>query len=432
MSLTARLAAMIVIALFATQLVNGALWLIEGAPLPPGPPLPERMAVIAQLLEAAPPADRPALLTALSRRQVVVAIAPGPTLAPGPPPDHRHEMVRRRIQAALGDAVRPILVGPPPGLHVELPLADGAWLALSAAGGPPPAMSWTPLALRLTLVGAIVALLSVFAARRLAKPLAAFARAAERLGLDPQAPALAEQGPTELRIAIRAFNRMQERLRRFVDDRTRMLAAISHDLRTPLTRLRLRAELIEESDQQRRMLADLAAMSEMIDATLSFARDDAAQEARIATDLATLVEGVCEDAAEAGENVCYLGGGAAIVLCGPLALRRALSNLIDNAVKYGGVARVRLAVAAGEASVAIDDDGPGIPAGEREVVFQPFYRREASRNPETGGAGLGLAVARTIARAHGGDIALTDRPEGGLRATLRLPLFAVASQAATR
>jgi signal transduction histidine kinase len=173
------------------------------------------------------------------------------------------------------------------------------------------------------------------------------------------------------------------------------------------------------------MLADLAAMSEMIDATLSFARDDAAQEARIATDLVTLVEGVCEDAAEAGENVCYLGAGAAIVLCGPLALRRALSNLVDNAVKYGGAARVRLAVAAGEASVAIDDDGPGIPTGERDAVFQPFYRREASRNPETGGAGLGLAVARTIARAHGGDIALTDRPEGGLRATLRLPLFAV-------
>jgi len=140
-SLTARLAAMIVVALFATQLVNGALWLVEGEPLPPGPPLPERMAVIAQLLEAAPPADRPALLTALSRRPLVVAIAPGPTFAPGPASDHRHEMVRRRIQAALGDAARPILVGPPPGLHVELPLADGAWLALSAAGGLPPLAS---------------------------------------------------------------------------------------------------------------------------------------------------------------------------------------------------------------------------------------------------------------------------------------------------
>ena len=215
---------------------------------------------------------------------------------------------------------------------------------------------------------------------------------------------------------------MQTRLHRFVEDRTQMLAAISHDLRTPLTRLRLRAEFVEDPEQQRKMLADLEEMEAMIASTLAFARDDARKEPRVPIDLAALLQSLVDDLGDAGNTVEYSGPEHKTIACRPVALRRAIGNLIDNALKYGGCARVALLDGRedGHVAIRIDDDGPGIPEGEQEKVFAPFYRLERSRSRDTGGTGLGLSVARTIARAHGGDVTLRNRPDGGLSALLLL------------
>ena len=200
-----------------------------------------------------------------------------------------------------------------------------------------------------------------------------------------------------------------------------MLAAISHDLRTALTRLKLRLEVRESPEQREKMTGEIDAMGAMLNSILSFARDDAKREPRTLVDFDALADGVCEDASDAGAAVVYSGLRGVTVSGRPAALRRAISNLIDNAVKYGGGAEVTLNAEARHVILAVEDRGPGIPRSEREKVFEPFYRIEGSRNPETGGVGLGLAVGRSIAREHGGDIVLAARKGGGLSARLELP-----------
>ena len=253
------------------------------------------------------------------------------------------------------------------------------------------------------------------------RPLRSFADAAERIGLDVRSPPLPEQGSRELRNATRAFNLMQARLRRFVDDRTMMLAAISHDLRTMLTRLKLRAEFIEDAEQQAKAISDLDEMQAMLDSTLAFARDDAAEEPRTRTDLAALVQSLCDDMADAGQPVTCQTHGRLAYVCAPGAIKRAVQNIVINAIKYGFSAWVEVREEANRIDISVTDTGPGIPADRREDIFRPFYRLETSRNRETGGSGLGLAVARSIARRHGGDIVLEDADGGGLTVRLSLP-----------
>jgi signal transduction histidine kinase len=224
-----------------------------------------------------------------------------------------------------------------------------------------------------------------------------------------------------MREATRAFNRMHARLQRFVRDRTRMLAAISHDLRTPITSLRLRAEFIEDDEIRAKILETLEDMQRMAEATLAFAREEAAQEDTRRVDLAALVDSVCADLADMGQDVTFQGPERSPYRGRPSSLKRALSNLIENAVAYGTRARVSLEAEDHAWRIVIDDDGPGIPDADTERVFAPFVRLEESRNPETGGVGLGMAISRSIIRGHGGDITLTNRPEGGLRITIRLP-----------
>ncbi len=257
--------------------------------------------------------------------------------------------------------------------------------------------------------------------RRASAPLAAFAAAAERLGTDIDAPALTEGGPAEVRRATRAFNEMQARLRRFVRDRTTMLAAISHDLRTPLTRLRLRAELLDDGEERRKLLKDLEEMQAMIGATLDFARAEAAREASVSFDLAALLQSLADDAADTGADVGYDGPDHAPCRGRVIALKRAFGNLVDNAVAYGKTARLSLAPSPNGWAAIVDDDGPGIPTEDLTRVFEPFHRRETSRARSGEGVGLGLAIARSVILAHGGEIALSNRPEGGLRATVALP-----------
>jgi signal transduction histidine kinase len=309
-------------------------------------------------------------------------------------------------------------------LAVQIALRDGHWLLViipnyDYAGN---RIVLPQLAALLIILIVPISVLSVLAARHLAAPIKQFGRAAERLGMDTMAPPLVESGPSELRTAIRAFNSMQGRIRRFVEDRTQMLAAISHDLRTPLIRLRLRAQFSDDKEQQLKMFADLEAMNVMIDSTLAFLRDDSGGELRRLVDLGILVEDVCEDAVDAGGKVSYSGPPGVNVHCRPIAVARAVANLVDNAVKYGGTARVCLIQEAGHVVIVVEDDGPGIPSNEQDKVFAPFYRLEQSRNAATGGVGLGLSAARTIAREHGGDVSLANREGGGLCVRMELPL----------
>ncbi len=267
-----------------------------------------------------------------------------------------------------------------------------------------------------------VAFFSAIVVHQLTRPLADLARASQRLGIDVKAPPLPERGPAEIRQATQAFNQMQSRIRRFVEDRTQMLAAISHDLGTPIARMRLRAEFVEDEEQQQKMLADLDDMEKMVFSALSFARDDSAREAMALVDLRTLLQRVCHDLSDTGYQVTLTLNDETIACkCRPVALRRALNNLVENAAKYGNEARVSVAKRTNTIIVMIDDDGPGIPEDQREDVFKPFFRLEGSRSRETGGTGLGMTVARTIIRAHGGDIVLSNRTKGGLRMEVYLP-----------
>ncbi len=258
-------------------------------------------------------------------------------------------------------------------------------------------------------------------ARRLAMPIAHFAAAADRLGRDPGGPPLQLKGPAEIGVAVAAFNNMQDRLRRYVQDRTAMIAAIAHDLRTPLTRLRFRVESTPEP-LQTKMANDIDQMDAMISATLAFVRDATQAAARRPLELSSLVESAADESAETGADIEMEAGAQVVIEGDPIALRRLVNNLIDNAIKFGGRARARVYAEEGSAVIEVDDEGPGLPDSEREKVFEPFYRGEPSRSRETGGAGLGLAVVRSIARAHGGDAMLENRPGGGLRARARLPL----------
>ncbi len=260
-----------------------------------------------------------------------------------------------------------------------------------------------------------------WAAHRMTKPLRRFAYAADRLGVDVNAPPLPERGSRELRRATRAFNQMQERLKRFIDDRTQMFAAISHDLRTSLTRLRLRSEFIEDEEQKNKALADLDEMEQMLSEALAFARDDSKTEATTRFDLGQLLQSLGDDLSDMGHKADYEGPRHAIFEGRPVALRRAFANLANNAIAYGNEVTIALATSNDTFTVEFRDRGPGIPEDQREKVFAPFFRLETSRNRETGGTGLGMSVSRNIARQHGGDIELADREGGGLIVRMILP-----------
>ncbi len=276
--------------------------------------------------------------------------------------------------------------------------------------------------LTLAVTTAIFLLAALFIARRVSRPLRHLTHSAENLGRGVETALIPEEGPLDIRSTIGAFNRMQIRLRRFVEDRTRMLAAIGHDLRTPITSLRLRTEFLQDAETRERMIATLDEMQAMTEAALAFARSEAEPEAGRVVDLHALVESLCDDLGDLGWEVRFEGEGKLPCHCRPEALRRALRNVIENAIRYGHRARVTLWREGGEARIGIEDDGPGIPEVERERVFAPFVRLEISRNSHTGGVGLGLTIARSLLRSHGGEVQLATAEGGGLRVELHLPL----------
>lgn len=392
----------------------------------------DRAVVMTGLLEEADSARQALLLRAIRSPLLSATLDPHP---PRWPDAWRHNAWVREAASArlmsLGE--RPVqvrLFRTPQGsrgvllgrfrLGVAVALAQGEWLVLEASADAalPP---WRGPGLLIFWLTVILAL-ALWTTHRLTRPLRALAVAADRLGVDLEAAPLPEHGSRELRATSRAFNRMQRRLQRLLEERTRLLAAMAHDLRSALTRLRLRVDHINDPEQHRRALADMAAMSTMVNGALAFARDEAASEPRTRMDLAVLLQTLCDDLEDSGQRVSFSGPEHLPMLARPVALQRLFANLLDNACRHGGGAEVHLAQDDHGLQVTIGDQGPGIPPADRERVFAPFVRLDDARTLDTGGTGLGLAVARGVARLHGGEISLEDRPGGGLLVVVALPL----------
>ncbi len=299
-------------------------------------------------------------------------------------------------------------------------VADGPWLVAFGRMPPLPPWNWQSLMAGL-LAACILVVVVVFVLRRITKPMARLAGEAEAFGRGGGSQ-LPEEGPLEARQMIRAFNLMRERIDRFVQDRMQMLAAVSHDLRTPITSLRIRAEFIEDAELREKMLKTLEEMQHMTEETLTFLREEAAKEEVRPVDVTALVGSLVEDLVDLGHEISFEETDAIALPCRPLALKRALTNLMTNALRYGEVAKVHITNGENEISVIIEDDGPGIPEERMARVFEPFVRLEESRSRETGGLGMGLTIARSILRGHGGEVTLENRKEGGLKAIARLPL----------
>jgi len=301
---------------------------------------------------------------------------------------------------------------------VRFPAGDAAlFRVVRMPGGAPLPRN---LLINLTLLLVILVLALYVTARNITRPLSALAQAADRVGRDVRPELLPERGARELRDAARAFNTMQDRLRRYLDSRSRVLAAISHDLKTPLTRLRLQVETLDNPPLQERIGRQLDEMEAMVREALALFRGLDDGEPPVPVDLNALLAEVREQFTEMGAQVGLSGRAVAPVTGKPQALKRCLTNLIANALNFGGRAQLLVEDDA-ELVIRVRDAGPGLPEAELERVFEPFYRLESSRNRDSGGTGLGLTIARDIAQAHGGTLTLANLPGGGLEATLRLP-----------
>jgi len=308
-------------------------------------------------------------------------------------------------------------------LQLSVKTAHGVWLNVKTDIGSF-RQAWAGrslLALAVTSLAVIgVVILMV---RRITRPLRRLTVAAEGLGRGEKIPDIIAEGPEDVRRTVDAFNQMRQRLQRFIEDRTNMLAAVSHDLKTPITALRIRAEFIEDKELRAKIIQALDDMQAITESTLSFAREDAEREENRPTDLSALLDSLCADFTDRGHQVSLSPTERVVLSCRPTSLKRALNNVLENAIAYGERAELNLAVNAdtNSASITIDDNGPGIPESDLERVFQPFVRVEASRNRQTGGTGLGLTIARSIIRSHGGEITLINRENGGLRVSVHIP-----------
>jgi signal transduction histidine kinase len=304
---------------------------------------------------------------------------------------------------------------------VQVGLEDGSVAVFHAAIPQEPLSRFESLLPRVLLLLAVCFALAAYLVRMTTRPLARLARAADAIGEAPESGPLPTSGPSEVRKVIDAFNRMQARVRRQLRERAQLLGAISHDLKTPITRLRLRSEMLQDAELRARMQRDLDEMEAMVASTLDFFRTVGEESRRQPVDITALAESLCEDQCETGKPVKLCGAALAPYPADPRSLRRCLDNLVGNALRYGGCAEVEIEDSADCLRIAVRDRGPGIPPEELERVFEPYYRLESSRNRASGGAGLGLSIARNIARWHGGDIRLDNAPEGGLVAEVRLP-----------
>lgn len=410
-----------------------------------------RAANVVRLLEEAPPDLRPSILRAANSPLVRFDLGPEPLVTKS---DHHHgdvvvarmralldERFSREIRVNLRETPMPAMLPAhldedgemarmhrqmireritPVELTLSVALSGGEWLNVATRFERPP-LQWRNISILSFGVTAALLLVAVFwfLLARLTGPLRRLSSAADRFGRGEATGSLPVAGPTEVRDLTAAFNRMQGRLTRFVSDRTQLLAAVGHDLRSPLTALRVRAELVDDEETRESLIDSIEEMQMMAEATLTFAEGLTGAEASETVNVGTWL------AALSGDMVAQFeitGGPPLQARVRPVSLRRAIRNLVENAIRYGGGARVGWHRAGDDLVIEVTDSGPGIPAEKLDRVFDPFYRLEGSRSLETGGHGLGLSIARSIARAHGGDITLENRPEGGLKATVTVPL----------
>lgn len=383
----------------------------------------QRVAAVHRAIDSQTGSERERLAERLStpRQHVsVLAATPATSSVINEPPEFLS-----RLTEILGPEtnIRPVTL-PRMGsfaFDVYLELKSGGWLRIEGSA-PDEIFAW-PMHLfgNLALMLAVVLVLIWFVARMTVQPLTQLAVAARGLGEDLHQASLSEDGPSEVREAALAFNAMQQRIRHDIEERERFLAAVSHDLKTPVTRLRLRSELLADENLRERMLRDLDEMQHMLTGSLDFLRGNAADEPSSPIDMVALLESLVDDQMEMGHEVSLTAPASLRFAGRPQALRRAIGNLIENALKYGKRAAVELREENDGVRIVVEDEGSGLPEEELEKVFEPFYRVESSRNRETGGVGLGLAIVRQIARRHGGEVSLSNCPDGGLRAKLRLP-----------
>lgn len=442
-SLLGQLTLLVLVAFLAAQVIS--IWLFadeRGAAIRSAQRIEtfERASAVASALDTAPVDSRDSILAAVTSRLVRFSVGDAPlvdagqrdfalidtgdeirateiTISPhdGQPTDPPAAFVwlHERMRAA---GVAPVE------FRISLPLADGDWLNVSARFQRPDLQA-PPALLGATLVSLALLMVALwYGLGRITRPLRHLAEAADGFGIDAPAPDMPRHGPREVRALSDALGRMHARLTGLIGDRTRMLAALGHDLRSPITALRVRAEMVDDDETRERMVATLDEMQEMVEATLAYARGVSTDQPMEPTDLAALARDLANELSETGPPIHVDAPAPVLADIRRAAMRRALRNLMENAQRYGGEARVSVEQAGRSAWLGIEDAGPGIPVEDLEKVFDPFIRLETSRSRETGGIGLGLPIARAILRAHGGDIALSNRTEGGLTARVHLPL----------
>ncbi|MEA3042429.1 MAG: hypothetical protein QOH47_267 [Sphingomonadales bacterium] len=412
-----------------------------------GPPI-GRFVMLIQRLAPLPPAARTDLLPQRGGRRGRFALGPESSVAAAESDPEIAERIRalaeengvrlRDARAAIGGDVPlpPALLeglGPSERERIErraarmqllllsAQLPDGAWLNARMAMARPSPWPAIRLAGSTLLIYLVLLAAMIWIATRLARPLRALTAAAQSFEGRGEAPQVEPRGPADVRRAILAFNAMSARVGIMLDEKDRMLGAIGHDLRTPLASLRIRAESVEPAEERARMVATIEEMVAMLDDTLAFARSGRPAEAVRTVDLNALADSVVEDHRALGHDVEYEETARQTAPVQPNLLRRALRNLVENGVKYGGSARVAVRDAGDRIAIEVSDRGPGIPEAEFANVMEPFVRLEASRNRDTGGSGLGLALARGAAQAHRGTLELENRSEGGLIARILLP-----------
>ena len=372
------------------------------------------------ILDRLPAAERASWLDRLARRNYRFVLGGS---AEGSEPQSEPS---RQFAKAIVDAMRPfeiVKIGevawPPEALQIQVRLGDGSSVVVHAMRVGMPVSSWVMWVLVIQLL--VLAVCAWVAVRLVTRPLAQLSAAADDLGPDLKAQSLAEEGPTEVAHAARAFNAMQQRIAGYMAERVEILAAISHDLQTPITRTRLRTDLMDNPHDREKFRQDLDAMHSLVREGVTYARTlHGATEPPLRIDADALLESMVADYEDVGQQVRLEGKAGAPIVSRPNALRRILMNLIDNALKFGSDVRLRVHAEGGQLVLSVLDNGPGIPPDELEAVLKPFYRVESSRNRSTGGTGLGLAIAHQLAMAMGAELTLHNRAEGGLEARLAL------------